>query len=154
MAPLGLESGFIGSEIFVQLHTWTAKDKRGIALAADAGFTLPDTSVYSPDACWVPRERWKAIPRELRSGFAPLVPAFVIEVRSRTDRKKDLHEKMQVYLRNGVELGWSIDPRSRTVLVYKTEAQAPVELKDPERVYGEGPVAGFVLELKQIYDEL
>ncbi len=123
-------------------------------MAAETGLTLPDTSVFSPDACWVPRARWKAIPRKLREGFAPVVPAFVIEVRSRTDRKKDLHEKMQAYMRNGVELGWSIDPRSRTVAVYKAEAETPVELKDPERVYGEGPVAGFVLELKQIYDEL
>jgi hypothetical protein len=29
-----------------------------------------------------------------------------------------------------------------------------IELKDPARVEGEGPVAGFVLDLKRIYDQL
>ena len=154
MAPAGTESSLTGSEIFVQLHAWAQRDKRGIVLGADAGLTLPDTSVLSPDACWVPRERWNAVPRARRRAFAPLLPAFVIEVRSRTDRKKDLHQKMQVYMRNGVELGWSIDPQSKTVLVYKLGTDTPVELRDPDRVHGEGPVAGFVLELKSIYDEL
>ena len=92
------------------------------------------------------------VPRELRSKFSPVIPAFVIEVRSRTDRKKHLHEKMRTYMRNGVELGWLIDPLSRTVHIYRQNQPEPTELADPERVEGEGPVAGFVLDLKRIYD--
>ena len=61
---------------------------------------------------------------------------------------------MQTYLRNKVELGWLIDPQSRSVTIYSSERETPNELIDPERVFGEGPVAGFVLQLKQIYDQL
>ncbi len=154
MAPAGFESGMTGSEIFVQLHEWAKKDGRGIAIAAETGFRLPDTSLYSPDAAWIPSERIKAIPRKSRRAFPRVVPAFVIEVGSPSDRKKDLHEKMLVYLRNGVELGWLIDPDSRTVTIYKPGQERPIEMLNPDTISGEGPVAGFVLDLKQIYEQL
>lgn len=154
MAPAGFESAFIEGEVFAQLREWAKKDGRGIVAGATAGITLPDRSVFSPDACWIAIGRWEAVPRKQRQKFPPLVPAFVIEIRSPSDRKKDVQEKMQTYLRNKVDLGWLIDPQSRTVTVYSTDRETPSELIESERVFGEGPVAGFVLELKQIYDQL
>jgi Uma2 family endonuclease len=154
MAPAGMESGFIELEVAAQLREWAQKDRQGIVLGATAGLTLPDKSVLSPDASWIPMGRLKTLSRKQRQKFPPLVPAFVIEIRSPSDRKKDLQEKMQTYLRNKVELGWLIDPQSRTVSIYSSDRERPNELIDPERVFGEGPVAGFVLQLKQIYDQL
>jgi Uma2 family endonuclease len=150
MAPAGLESDFIGVEVVTQLREWAKKDGQGVVLGPTAGITLPDKSVLSPDVSWVPTDRWKALSRKQRQRFGAVVPAFVIEIRSPSDRKKDLLQKMQTYLRNKVELGWLIDPQSRTVTIYSSDR----ELIDPERVSGEGPVTGFVLELKQIYDQL
>ncbi|MBV9157580.1 MAG: Uma2 family endonuclease [Acidobacteriaceae bacterium] len=154
MAPVGTEGGFAELEVAAELRDWAKKNGRGIVLSSSAGVTLPDKSVFSPDACWIPIERWKAVPPGKRRKFAPLLPAFVIEVRSPSDRRKDLHEKMLSYIRNGVELGWMIDPQSRTVSIYKPGQETPVELNDPQRVKGEGPVTGFVLDLKRIYDQL
>ncbi len=153
MAPAGSENGLVQFEIAAELRTWSGRSGPGIVLA-EAGITLPDTSVFSPDACWIPVERWNAVPRARRKKFAPLVPAFVVEVRSPSDRKKDLHLKMLAYLRNGVDLGWLIDPDSRTVAIYRSAVDVPAELKNPESVAGEGPIAGFVLNLKAIYDQL
>ena len=151
--PVGFEGGCIQSEVAFELISWAKRDGRGLALGSNAGITLPDGSMFSPDAFWLPKEDWRAIPRKERQQFARVVPPFVIEVRSRTDRKKDLHEKMLAYLRNGVELGWLIDPLTRTVRIYK-QGEEFVELDNPPRVEGQGPVAGFVLDLKQIYDQL
>lgn len=154
MAPAGFESDFIGIEVIAQLREWAKKDGKGVVTGPTAGLTLPDNSVLSPDASWIPIGRLKALSRKQRQKFPPLVPSFVIEIRSPSDRKKDLQEKMQTYLRNKVELGWLIDPQSRSVTIYSSERETPNELIDPERVFGEGPVAGFVLQLKQIYDQL
>lgn len=153
MAPASFDSGFIGLDICAQLIAW-AKAAGGIVAGLESGITLPDGSVFSSDACWIPRERWKMVSRKERLRFPRLVPAFVIEVRSPSDRMKDLRAKMLVYLRNGVELGWLIDPQNRTVSIYKPGADEVIVLKNPERVSGEGPVAGFELNLKQIYDQL
>lgn len=153
IAPVGYEGGFTEGEVFVQLYLWAKADARGIVLGPNTGIKFPDGSTLSPDACWIPNELSRAIPRRSRNKFAPFVPPFVLEIRAPSDRKKDLHEKMLAYLRNGVELGWFIDPLSRTVRIYR-QGRDFVELNDPSEVEGEGPVKGFVLDLKQIYDQL
>jgi Uma2 family endonuclease len=153
MAPVGAEGGIIEGEVFGELRQWAKRDGRGLAIPADVGIKFPDGSTLSPDACWIPKDLWKSIPRKLRKKFAPMVPPFVIEIRSPSDRKKDLHEKMLTYIRNGVELGWFIDPLTRGVRIYRPGEEF-VELNDPPRLEGEGPIAGFVLDLKQIYDQL
>jgi Uma2 family endonuclease len=155
MAPVGTEGGFTESQVAVELSIWAKRDGRGLAFGSNTGIKLPDGSTFSPDAFWITNETWKAIPRAIRKKFASCVPPFVIEVRSPSDRKKDLHEKMLAYLRNGVELGWLIDPLSRTptVRIYR-QSEPFVELENPARLEGEGPVAGFVLDLKEIYDVL
>ncbi|HEX3685847.1 MAG TPA: Uma2 family endonuclease [Bryobacteraceae bacterium] len=153
MSPVGGEGTYFEYEVGWQLGAWAKNNGRGVVLSVNVGLKLPDGSTRSPDACWIPNELWRSIPRKQRKEFIPLVPPFVIEVRSRTDRKKDLHEKMLAYLRNGVELGWLIDPLTRTVRIYKPGEEF-VELDNPPRIEAEGSVAGFVLDLKQIYDQL
>jgi len=153
MPPVGLGGGFNETKVVVELSKWAERDGRGLALGPNAGITFPDGSMFAPDAFWISKKVWRAIPQKERQQFARRVPPFVIEVRSRTDRKKDLHEKMLAYIRNGVELGWLIDPLTRTVRIYK-QGEDFIELNDPPSVEGEGPVAGFVLDVKQIYDQL
>jgi Uma2 family endonuclease len=153
MAAVGTEGGFEETQVAFQLLNWAERDGCGIVLGSNVGITLPDGSTRSPDACWIPNHIWRATPRRKSKKFAPIAPPFVIEIRSPSDGKKDLHEKMLAYLRNGVELGWFIDPLSRTVRIYKPGEEF-IDLNDPERVEGEGPVAGFVLDLKRIYDQL
>lgn len=153
MAPVNYEGATAESEVCFQLVAWAKADGRGQALGPNAGIKLPDGSTFAPDAFWITNDQRHAIPRKQRKKFPPLVPPFIIEIRSETDRKKDLHEKMLAYLLNGVELCWLIDPISRKVSIYKP-GEAPIELDGPARVEGQGPVAGFVLDLKHIYDQL
>ena len=57
---------------------------------------------------------------------------------------------MEEYLRNGVRLGWLIDPEERRVHVYRPGR--PVEvLKDPIEVSGDPELAGFVLQLGPVW---
>lgn len=56
---------------------------------------------------------------------------------------------MEEYIANGVKLGWLIDPIDHTVTIYRP-GQPPEVLDSPQSVAGEGPVEGFVLDLKKI----
>jgi Uma2 family endonuclease len=49
-----------------------------------------------------------------------------------------------------VSLAWLIDPKARTVEIYRTGA-APEVLTEPAEVVGEGPVAGFVLKMARVW---
>jgi Uma2 family endonuclease len=73
--------------------------------------------------------------REQRTKFAPISPDFVVELRSKSDTLKDLQDKMQQYIDNGVRLGWLIDRKRRRVYIYRPGV-AVQQLNNPETVTG------------------
>jgi Uma2 family endonuclease len=80
-----------------------------------------------------------------------LCPDFVVELRSRTDRLKNLQAKMREWIDNGAKLGWLIDPSTHTVYIYRP-GQTTERLVDPRRVEGERPIDGFVLDMADIWN--
>jgi Uma2 family endonuclease len=82
--------------------------------------------------------------------FLPLCPDFVVELISPTDRIPRVKAKMREWIENGAQLGWLIDADRRTISVYRPGLE-PEELVNLDPVAGEGPVAGFVLELGDIW---
>jgi Uma2 family endonuclease len=63
-------------------------------------------------------ERWRQRnPPGIR--FPVFAPDFVIEVRPPGQRSRELREKMEEYVANGVLLAWLIDPVEPTVAIYR-----------------------------------
>ena len=110
MAPVGAESSHQNTELTAQLHLWAKRDGRGRAFGPDAEFIFPNRSKRGPDAAWVRNEKLVALPRSERRKFVQIIPDFVVELKSPSDRISKLQQKMLEYRRNGVELGWLIDP--------------------------------------------
>jgi Uma2 family endonuclease len=150
MSPTGSETDERNFDLIGQLWIWTKQNGTGVGFGSSGGFTLPNGAIKSPDAAWIQRSRWEAIPSEQRKKFAPICPEFVIELRSETDNLKLLQDKMQEYIDNGTELGWLIDRKQRKVFIYRP--QLPVEeLDHPLTLSGENVLPGFVLDLSQIW---
>ena len=150
VAPTGGFSGRRNSKLIQQLENWNDKDQRGEVFDSSTLFRLPKGSARSPDAAWVERSRWEALTEEEQERFPPLCPDFVIELRSKTDRLVDLQEKLVEYLDNGAQLGWIIDPLLKQVHLY-TAGHAVQILDQPATVAGTGCMAGFTLNLKDIF---
>ncbi|MCC5620191.1 Uma2 family endonuclease [Nostoc sp. CHAB 5715] len=150
MPPTGSETDQHNFDIIVQLGIWTKQDGTGVGFGSSGGFTLPNGAVRSPDAAWIKRDRWEAIPEELRKKFAPICPEFVIELRSESDNLRILQDKMQEYIDNGTQLGWLIDRKQRRVFIYRPNIAVEV-LDNPKTLNGEPLLAGFVLDLSQIW---
>jgi Uma2 family endonuclease len=111
---------------------------------------LPNGAIRSPDASWIKQERWGTITQEQRTGFAPICPDFVVELRSPTDRLSDPQEKMQEYLANGARLGWLIDSIDKRVYIYRPNQ--PVEtLDNPTELRGDSVLPGFVLAVRELW---
>ena len=151
MAPTGGKTGRRNAKLTVAFGVWAAKDRSGQSFDSSTLFTLPNTAKRSPDVAWVRNERWNALSAQQQEEFPPLCPDFVVELRSRTDSLNALKEKMEEYISNGAELGWLIDPLERKVRVYRA-AVAPEVLEDPEEVFGEPLLKGFVLEVRALWD--
>lgn len=150
MSPTGSGTGSTNSELNLQLALWARETNSGAVFDSSAGFTLPDGSMRSPDSAWISWPRWNALTENERQSFAPICPEFVIELRSRTDSLPELQAKMQMWIANGAELAWLIDPSRKTVEIYRRGRPAE-EQEGHSAVYGEGPVGGFVLELGRIW---
>jgi Uma2 family endonuclease len=84
-----------------------------------------------------------------QKGFAPICPDFVNELRSPSDRLRDVRAKMREYRDQGTRLGWLIDPKRRVVEVYRARRRVEV-LNAPTTLTGEDVLPGFVLALKGI----
>lgn len=148
--PTGSETGRRNNRLAYRVTAWADTDGSGVVFDSSALFTLPNGAKRSPDVSWVRRERWEALSRVQREGFAPLCPDFVVELRSPTDRLKDLHEKMREYLANGARLGWLIDPVEKRVSIYRPDQ--PIEvLDDPATVSGDPVLSGFVLFVRELW---
>ena len=134
-----------------RLKSWSEKDGRGRAFDSSAGFTLPNGAKRSPEASWLPAERWNALSDADQEGYAPLCPDFVVELRAnRRQKLRPLKRKMAEYIDNGAGLGWLIDPVKKRVHVYRPGH--PEEcLENPAEVSGEPILAGFTLRLKDIW---
>ena len=149
MPPAGGGSSHRNARITQQLLNWSDKDGTGEVFDSSGGFILPDTSMRSPDAAWVKKERLAELNEAQWEKFLPLCPDFVIELRSPTDSLKALQTKMSEYLNNGATLGWLLDPQEKRVHVYTEQG---VEILDaPKSVSGEPLLAGFELDLRPIF---
>lgn len=150
MTPVGGIGGTHEGWVFSFLVNWNETAQTGVAFGPNTGFNLPDSSCLSPDAAWVSLARWNALTPDEQAGFPPLCPEFLTEVRSRSDSRRMVEEKMQLWLENGVQLAWLVDPIDANVSIYKP-GEAVRTLQRPEVVEATDPVAGFVLRAERLW---
>ncbi len=151
MSPTGTGGGRIETRVIMELGNWARADGRGEAFGSSTGFKLPDSSVRAADAAWMSSSRWNALDAEELKRFARACPEFVIEIRSESDRLAPLQAKMQMWIDNGAEVAWLIDPIEKSVTIYRT-GDEPEHLAHPTSVQGTGPIAGFELVMDRVWN--
>ena len=57
---------------------------------------------------------------------------------------------MRLWIANGVELVWLLDPQRKVVEIYRPGGEPEVH-EQPSSVQGTGPVTGFELVLERIW---
>ncbi|MFM7561345.1 Uma2 family endonuclease [Cylindrospermopsis raciborskii] len=150
MPPTGAETSRRNSDINLELGLWNRQTKLGITFDSSGGFSLPNGADFSPDAAWIPLERWQALTAEQKTRFLPMSPDFVIELCSPSDSLKPLQAKMQEYINNGTRLGWLTNPKNRQAEIYRPGEEKQV-LENPSTLSGEDVLPGFVLNLEPIW---
>ena len=151
MPPANSDTGFKEADIITDLNVWTRADGTGHAFSSNAGFTLPNGAVRSPDASWLRKSRLTALTAEERRGFARICPDFVVELRSSTDRLSVLQAKMEEYMANGARLGWLLDPSTRQAHIYRPGVP-PEIIDNPASLSADPELPGFTLDLTPIWE--
>ena len=153
MPPTYPVTGARNFEIAVQFGMWARQDGRGIPTDSSTGFKLPNGARRSPDLAWTLKSRIAELDPTRRRKYWHFCPDFAIELKSTTDRPRILRDNMLEYIANGAQLGWLIDPDLRSVSVYRPNGQIEV-FTGVDSIAGEGPVAGFVLDLSLVWNPM
>ena len=147
--PAGGTTGEGNSEIIRQLRNWWIQHRRGRTYDSNTGFFLLDGSMLSPDAAYLTPEQLAGLSQGELARFLRRAPAFIIELRSPSDRLAPALEKMDSWMANGVQVGWLIDPAERQVHIY--EQGQPPRIDPSSSIIGTGPIAGFVLDATEVW---
>ena len=149
MPPTGGESGKRNFNLATEVGIWNRQANLGEAFDSSTGYDFISIGggKMSPDVSWIEQSRLMGI--EI-VGFIPVVPDFVIELRSATDNLKPLQEKMEEYRRLGVRLGLLINPKNKQIEVY-CPGQDTVVLESPSSVDCGEVMPGFVLSMSRIW---
>jgi len=149
MTPVGGDGSRWEAIVIRELGFW-AEEHGGETFSSNGGFNLPDGSTLSPDASWVSPDKWHALTAEERRSFPPLCPDFVVEILSATDSLKRLETKMELWLTNGAQLAWMINPYAGNITIYRPGV-APEVLEKPDSIEAGDPVAGFRLTTSRLW---
>ncbi|MEM1095028.1 MAG: Uma2 family endonuclease [Bacteroidota bacterium] len=135
--------------ILLELGNWNRLHNGGVVTGPDGGFRLPSGAMRAPDAAWTGRLRWEALSEDDREKFPPLSPDFVVELRSRLDRRAMLDAKMEEWMANGCRLAWLIDPFENEVVVYRADGSSE-RLGFEVTLNGEDVLPGFELDVRML----
>ncbi len=150
MSPSGSEHGVIIGKITVRLGSYVEANDLGIYFGAEAGFKLasdPDT-VRAPDVAFVSREH---IPESgITKKFWQGAPDLAVEVLSPGDTLKEVKEKVEEWLGAGAKAVWVVNPKRRSVTVYRSVTDV-TRLAEGEVLEGGDVVPGFRCKVAEIF---
>jgi Uma2 family endonuclease len=150
MPPAGSEHGSVGMNLAGPLNYYVKMHRLGVVFMAETGFVLsrnPDT-VRAPDISFIAKAKVPAsgVPKT----FWPGAPDLAVEVVSPNDRVYEIDEKVEDWLEAGTSLVWVVNPRRRTVTVYRP-GENPLVLDKAATLDGLDVVPGFQCRVSDIF---
>src|SRR5215213_1063335 len=150
MSPTGEEHGSITMALASPLYQYVKLNRLGRVYAAETGFKLesnPDT-VRAPDIAFVSSERIEAAGRV--QGYRSGAPDLAVEVLSPGNTKREMAEKVEAYFAAGARLVWIVNPKSKTITVYRSLTDI-VTLTEKDTLDGGEVVPGFQISVAEIF---
>lgn len=148
MPPAGEDHNLIEGSLYAHLWNFLRDTKLGRVYSGDAGFVFGERTVRAPDVAFVSAAR-----RSTRTRKAvPIVPDFVAEVMSPSDRRTKVDKKVRSYLASGVKLIWVIDPAKKEVFIYRADKIGYDKLTLVDELDGEDVIPGFKLKVSDLFE--
>ncbi len=149
--PSGGEHGKSTMKVGSRLLNFIEPRKLGAVFGAETGIVIshdPDT-VRGADAAYMSTERLARV--EDLTKFLDVAPDLVVEVVSPTDRWSEIEEKVAEYLGIGVRLVWLLNPRTRSVHIYRPSSEVR-RIREGDTLDGEDVLPGFAVSVKELFE--
>ena len=151
MTPAGSEHGSIAMNVGIALGSYIQAHNLGVIYAAETGFKIasnPDT-VRAPDVAFVRQEKVEAL-GGVPTGYWPGAPDLVVEVISPNDLYHEVDEKITDWLNAGVQVVLVVNPRQRTIRLYRTATDTTI-FTDADTLTIPDLLPGWALEVKRVW---
>jgi Uma2 family endonuclease len=150
MPPAGHVHGRLAATLTASLVRYVTANQLGAVYAAETGFILrrnPDT-VRAPDVAFIRQQRVQEVGDV--AGYWPGAPDLAIEVVSPSDSYAEVEEKVFEWLEAGTLMVLVVNPRRRSVTVYRSLADIIV-LTQNDALDGGDVVPGWTMPVKDIF---
>jgi Uma2 family endonuclease len=150
MSSAGFRYGRLIMNIAASLDHHVRAQRLGVVCAAETGFLLatdPDT-VRAADVAFIRQERLD--PAAEPEGYWPGAPDLVVEVVSLNDLSTEVDAKVTDWLDAGTRMVVVVNPRTRSVTVYRSRAQIVV-LREQDTLDGSDVVPGWTLPVAALF---
>ena len=148
VSPAGMWHSEIGGRILRMLGQAVDRTQAGKVYQADVGIVLPNGNIRSPDVCFVRSEKLPG--GESPEGFGEVIPDLVVEVLSPDDRMRQVADKIGEFLECGVPLVWLVDPKARTVTVYRSLSDTQ-RLTESATITADPVLPGFSAQVSEFF---
>ena len=146
MPPTSLEHGDVSMSLISLLNMYVRENQLGRVYMLDTGFRVGER-VLMPDVAFISTDQ---LPAD-RSKASPVPPDLAVEVVSPKDKLYHVEEKAFAYLEAGAQLVWVIKPRSKTVMVYRSEIDITLLTRN-DTLSGEEVVKGFSCQVAELFE--
>jgi Uma2 family endonuclease len=136
------------------LRRWCSSQPRprGKVYVGDAGVRLrrgPDTTVGIDLVYLAPALAAQTPPG---TKIIEVVPTLAVEILSPSDKQEEVEEKIDAYLERGIPQVWTVNPRRRTVTVFRSN-QKPYMLNDDQELTGDPELPGFKVAVLSFFED-
>lgn len=125
----------------------------GVVTGADGLVRLFPGMLRAPDVAFA---SWARIPDGTlpsQTSVPDVAPELAVEVLSRSNTAREMERKRSDYFTAGVLVIWEVDPRARTLVVYRRDDE-PRTLSESDVLDEPGLLPGFELPLSQLFGKL
>jgi Uma2 family endonuclease len=150
MPPPGWRHGRCAMRVGLMVGSFAEQRQLGDSFAAETGFLLardPDT-VRAPDYAFIRKDHLPT--RDPEGAYWPGPPDLAVEVSSPGDTLADLDDKVKGWLDAGAMMVWVVNPRWRSVTVYRSATDIKTLTENAE-LSGEDVVPNFRCQVAEIF---
>lgn len=122
------------------------KNNIGYVTGEAGGYIMDAENVLIPDVGYISKERLPETPER----EAPVPPDLAVEVKSPTDRIRNMRNKAEAYLTFGTRMVWLVFPEDQTIEVYLPDEDVKT-LTVEDTLEGGEVLPGFTLPIHDIF---
>lgn len=147
----GARDGVITGHLFEVLTSFVRERDLG-RVVIETGFLLAESppTVRGPDVAFISADQLSD--RPVPEGFWRLAPDLAVEVVSPRNSAAEIQEKVLQYLELGTRVVWVVQPRTRTVEIWRPPADVRI-VREDEVIEGGDVLPGFRLAAGRLFED-